>query len=292
MNFISDMRILILYAIILWSLNGFANDSLIVKSSSNKWQLEFTCSYNYNYRKVVGISDNASYGLDIINNYLDTGNIACYTKNVGILITRKIWKYFGFEAGIHYGRKGYMYSRTQTSDYSGNNSNNFIKYIPEKMFGITFNLNSTFSVYKDLVKIGTNMGCIINSIHVFRENDKNYFFDKSYLADEKKGFFGFKPTTSMPSKTRLLHDISTSPTVPNWQYNIGTFVQVNLYKSIFAKFKYHYISQTNYSKSKEYENGSTLFRPVIPGVPYMVDGFTYEVKPYIHSFIIGLGFDF
>ena len=286
------MRILIFNAIILWSLSGFAKDSLIVKSSSKKWHLELTYSYNYNYRKIGSISDNASYGLDIINNYLDTGNVACYTKNVGILITRKIWKSFGFETGIQYGRKGYMYTRTQNSDYLGNNTNYYIKYIPEKMFGITFNLNSMFSVYKDLVKIGTNMGCIINSIHVFRQNDKNYFIDKSYLADEKKGFFGFKPSTMLPANTRLLHDISTSPTVPNWQYNIGAFVQVNLYKSIFARFRYNYISQTNYSQSKEYKDGSTLFRPVTPGVPYNVDGFTYEVKPYIHSFIIGLGFEF
>jgi DNA polymerase III sliding clamp (beta) subunit (PCNA family) len=90
------MRKLIFYVILICGFNGFAKDSLIVNNSSKKWQLELTCSYNYNYRKVGQITDNASYGLDIINNYIDTGNVACYSKNVGILITRKNLEIFRF----------------------------------------------------------------------------------------------------------------------------------------------------------------------------------------------------
>jgi hypothetical protein len=112
------------------------------------------------------------------------------------------------------------------------------------------------------------------------------------LVDETNGFFGFKPKINLPPQTRLLHENSTSPTVPSWQYNIGAFFQVKLYKSTFARLNYNYISQIHYSQSKEYKDGSTLFRPIIPGVPYIVDGFTYEIKPYIHSFGIGLGFEF
>ena len=71
-----------------------AKDSLNVKSSIKKWQLEIVGTYNYNYRKTRAIAETFSLQNDrnTINAYLDTGNIACYTKSFGILTSRKIWR--------------------------------------------------------------------------------------------------------------------------------------------------------------------------------------------------------
>ena len=105
--------ILIFTVLFLWVFKLFANDSLNFKTPQGKWQLEFIGNYNYNYRKTREIKETLilQNDRDAINTYLDTGNIACYTKNVGILISRKICRQFSFQTGIIYGRKGYMHTR-------------------------------------------------------------------------------------------------------------------------------------------------------------------------------------
>lgn len=288
------MRKLFLSALVLLSYEGFTKDSLKVKSSNKIWQLELIYFYNYNYRKVGKINDNASYGSDLIHNYLDTGNIACYTNNLGILATRKIWKPISLQTGFIYGRKGYMYSR-QVEGYSngkGRFTDTYIKYIPEKMIIIPVNFNIRFATSNQELKFGLSLGLDFNFYLNRGKETYYYFFNESYLNQETRGFFGFRPAQTMPDKTKLLHDIKTSKTVPYLQHNLGVFIQAKLYKSLFVIIKYNYISQPIYTESKEYKDGSTFFRPVNASVPYLVAGFTYEIKPYIHSFGIGVGFEF
>jgi hypothetical protein len=106
------MRAIILNAILLFALTSFAKDSLNLNATNKKWQIEIAGNYNYNYRKLGAITDAYLVGpkidRSIINEYLDTGNIACYAKNIGLLISRKLGKVLSFQTGLYYGRRGYM----------------------------------------------------------------------------------------------------------------------------------------------------------------------------------------
>lgn len=280
------MRVFILSILILASLSTLAKDSLIVKESKRKWQLELTGSYNYNYRRTRAITDNyPNIDRNIINQYIDSGNIACYTKNIGILITRKIWKNLNIQSGFIYGRKGYMYSRQYSSFNAGySNFGSYIRFIPEKVYTFPLIINYEHSIYKNKVSIGASSGFNINLFSNRKKyNDANFYQTASYLNEETSGFFGFTSKAKFPDETRLLHEFYT---VPFLQYNLGLFIHFKMYKSLFASMNYNYISQFNYSESKEYYTNSFPFNQ------FGLGGFSYEIKPYIHSFGVGLGFEF
>jgi hypothetical protein len=285
------MRLLVFEVILLLAsgISVFAEDSLNINSSNKKWQIEILSNYNYNYRKTGVIEETLilQNDIDAINNYIDTGNIACYTKNIGILLSRKIWKPLSFQFGIIYGRKGYMHTR-QLVGYSngkGGFSDIYIKAIPEKMIIIPFNVNFIFPALNRKLKFGASIGLDLNLIvnqnkKKLRKYGSDYYFSKeSYLKEETRGYMGFTPVSKLPENTKLLHEGSTMPFL---QYNFGLFVQVGLYKSLFISIKYNYISQLGFNETNDYN----LF------IPNVRNQFKYEIKPYIHSFGIGLGFEF
>lgn len=285
------MRLLVFEVIFLLasSISVFAEDSLNIKSSNKKWQIEILGNYNYNYRKTGEIKETLilQNDRDAINNYIDTGNIACYTKNVGILLSRKIWKPLSFQFGIIYGRKGYMHTR-QLVGYSkgkGGFSDIYIKAIPEKMIIIPLDINFIVPAFYQKLKFGTSIGIDLNLIanhnkKNLRKYGSDYYFSKeSYLKEETSGYLGFTPVSKLPQNTKLLHESSAMPLL---QYNIGLFVQVGLYKSLFTSIKYSYISQLGFTETNDYN----IY------IPYVRNQFKYEVKPYIHSFGISLGFEF
>jgi hypothetical protein len=267
----------------------FAKDSLSLKPSQNKWQLELLGNYNYNFRKIGSITDAYITGHKIdrssINQYLDTGNIACYTKSIGILISRKIWKNLSIQSGLIYGRKGYMYSRQYSSFNAGySNFGSYIRFIPEQVYTFPLMIKYLFSIYKNKVSIGASIGSNINLYsNQNKYKDANFYQTTSYLSEETSGFFGFTPATKFPGETRLLHEYNT---VPFLQYNLGLIIHFKMYKSLFTSFNYNYISQFKYFESKEYYYNSFPFNQ------FGLGGFSYEIKPYIHSFGIGLGFEF
>lgn len=282
------MRAIIFNAILLFALSSFAKDSLNLNVINKKWQIEITGNYNYNYREVGAITDAYLVGpkieRSIIKEYLDTGNIACYTKNIGLLISRKLGKVLSFQTGVYYGRRGYMYSRQLVTFSNGLQAlkSTYIKFIPEKMVNIPIKIMLLIPTLKQKLLFGASFGLDFN-FYTKRDNieDPNYYFyNESYLEEETNGFFGFTPTRRLPKDTKLLHDQST----PHLQYNLGVFIQINIYKSIFTNIKYNYISQPEYSQSQEYYYDSFPFQQG-------KGGFQYEVMPYIHSFAIGLGFE-
>jgi hypothetical protein len=279
------MRAIILNAILLFALSSFANDSLNLKTTNKKWQIEIAGNYNYNYRKLGTVTYDGIIERSIINDYLDTGNIACYTKNIGLLISRKLGKVLSFQTGVYYGRRGYMYSRQLVTFSNGLQAlkSTYIKFIPEKMVNIPIKIMLLIPTLKQKLQFGASFGLDFN-FYTKRDNseDPNYYFNnESYLEEDTKGFFGFTPTRRLPKDTKLLHD----PSTPHLQYNLGVFIQIKLYKSIFTSIKYNYISQPVYSESQEYYYDSFPFQQG-------KGGFRYEVKPYIHSFGIGMGFEF
>ena len=265
-----------------------AKDSLNVKSSIKRWQLEIVGTYNYNYRKTGAIKETFSLQNDrnTINAYLDTGNIACYTKSFGILTSRKIWRNFIVQIGLIYGRKGYMYSRQLSYNIFSpvNNPKYYIKNIPETMVTIPFNVSKMVFTFKKRISFGLSLGCDLNLLGFSAKyKNKNFYSEESYLGDETSGLLGFSPVKNYPSNTGLLHEVSSSRTVPLLQYNLGVLVQVKIYRSFYATVKYNYLSQLKYSESIEYEYAY---------IPNTKTNFKYEIKPYIHSFGIGLGFEF
>jgi len=279
------MRILIINVILICALQAVANDSLNIKSSNKKWQIEILGNYNYNYRKTGEIKETLilQNDRDAINNYIDTGNIACYTKNVGILISRKIWKPLSFQFGIIYGRKGYMHTRQLVAYQNGKGgfTGTYIKAIPEKMIIIPLKLNFTIPILNQHLIFGASVGFDFN-FGVNNYNSKEsyyYYFNESYLRYETSGFFGFKPVNRLSPNTKLLHEGGTMPFL---QYNLGLFLKVKLFKSWFTCLKYNYISQLRYFETTDYD----------VYIPKIRNHFKYEVKPYIHSFGIGLGFEF
>jgi len=281
------MRTFILSTILISTLSVSAKDSLNVNTTNKKWQVELTGSYNYNYRRTGAIIDKLPIRIErnVINQYIDTGNIASYTKNIGILISRKIGKNLSIQSGLIYGRKGFMYSRQYSSynaGYSGFGS--YIRFIPEKVYTFPLLIKSLFSIYKNKIKIGASIGCNFN-IYSNRNKyqDDHFYSHSSYLSDETSGFFGFTPVRKLPPETRLLHEFNGVPFV---QYNLGLFVHLKLYKSLFTSLNYYYISQFNYYESKEYYANSS------PINQYGLGGFSYEIKPYIHSFGLGIGIEF
>lgn len=285
------MKILVFNLILLLAccLSVFAEDSINVKTSSKKWEMEIIGNYNYNFRKTGEIKETLilQNDRDAINTYLDTGNIACYTKNIGILLSRKIWKPLGFQFGIIYGRKGYMHSR-QLVGYSngkGGFADIYIKAIPEKMIIIPLNINFIIPALNRKLKFGASIGIDLNLLanrnkkKIRKYGTDYYYYNESYLKDETSGYMGFTPISKLPSNTKLLHESNAMPLL---QYNIGLFVQVRFYKSLFTTIKYNYISQLGYTETNDYN----LY------IPNVRNQFKYEIKPFIHSFGIGLGFEF
>lgn len=286
------MRILMIFIFTTTVFRCLANDSLNSISLNKKWQLEFIGSYNYNYRKTNGktsdkFPNRPANERSIINQYIDTGNIACYSKNIGILITRKIWKPFSIQIGLIYGRKGYMYARESLIYPYGTFIDSYIKIIPEKMFVIPLKIKFIFPLYMQLIKIGTAVGCDFNFYTRNKYENQNLYIQNDYLANETNGFFGFTPTKKFPDETKLLHEFYAVPFI---QYNLGLNIQLKLYKSLFTSVSYNYISQIKYDNSGEYYYKSILINSNNP--QYAVGGFSYQIKPYIHSFGIGLGFEF
>jgi hypothetical protein len=282
-------RIIILNSMLLFALSSFAKDSLNLKATNKKWQIEIAGNYNYNYRKIGAVTYDGIIERSIINEYLDTGNISCYTKNIGLLISRKLGNVLSFQTGVYYGRRGYMYSRQLVSFSNGRqaSTSTYIKYIPEKMVNIPFKIMLIIPTLKQKLQFGASFGLDFN-FYTKRDKieDPNfYFYNESYLKEETNGFFGFTPTRKLPKDTKLLHDKSTPLTTPYLQYNLGVFIQIKIYKSIFTNFRYNYISQPVYSESNEYYYNSFPFQQG-------KGGFRYEVRPYIHSYGIGLGFEF
>jgi len=282
------MRAIIFNTILLFALSSFAKDSLNLKAINKKWQIEITGNYNYNYRKVGAVTYDGIIERSIINEYIDTGNIACYSKNIGLLISRKLGKVLSFQTGTYYGRRGYMYSRQLVSFSNGlqTSTSTYIKFVPEKMVNIPIKVILIIPTLKQKLQIGASFGLDFN-FYTKRDNfeDPNfYFYNESYLEEETNGFFGFTPTRKFPKETKLLHDKSTPLTTPYLQYNLGIFIQIKIYKSIFTSIKYNYISQPVYSESQEYYYDSF---PLQQGK----GGFRYEVMPYIHSFGVSVGFD-
>jgi hypothetical protein len=283
------MRAIIFNTILLFALTSFAKDSLNLKTTNKKWQIEIAGNYNYNYRKVGDITDAYLVGpkidRSIIKEYLDTGNIACYTKNIGLLISRKLGKVLSFQTGVYYGRRGYMSSRQLVTFSNGLQAlkSSYIKFIPEKMVNIPIKVMLIIPTLKQKLQVGASFGLDFNFYTKLnnKEDPDYYFYSESYLGEETNGFFGFTPTRKLPKETKLLHDKST----PYLQYNLGVFIQIKIYKSIFASIKYNYISQPVYSESQEYYYDTF---PLQQGK----GGFLYEVMPYIHSFGIGLGYSF
>lgn len=284
------MRILIFNVILIIALQAVANDSLNLKASNKKWQIEFTGNYNYNYRKIGAITDTyvvPKIERNIIQEYLDTGNIACYTKSIGFLISRKLGKVLQLQTGVYYGRRGYMYSRQIVNYTNGVQElkDTYIKFTPEKMVNIPIKIMLAIPIIQQKLQFGASFGLDLN-VYNKRDNYENpgyYYNHESFLKEETNGFFGFTPTRKLPGNTKLLHDKSNMPYL---QYNLGVFLQIKLYKSIFTSFKYNYISQPVYSESNEYRYFDSFPNQQGKG------GFRYEVKPYIHSFGIGLGFEF
>ena len=282
------MRTIILNSILLFALTSFAKDSLNLNATNKKWQIEISGNYNYNYRKLGAITDAYLIGpkidRSIINEYLDTGNIACYTKNMGLLISRKLGKVLSFQTGAYYGRRGYMSSRQLVTFSNGLQAlkSTYIKFIPEKMVNIPIKIMLIIPTLKQKLQFGASFGLDFNFYTKLRnkEDPDYYFYSESYLKEETNGFFGFTPTRKFPKDTKLLHDQST----PHLQYNLGVFIQIKIYKSIFTCIKYNYISQPVYSESQEYYYDSF---PLQQGK----GGFRYEVMPYIHSFGVSVGFD-
>jgi hypothetical protein len=281
------MRILFLMTLLLVVTSTTAKDTLNVKSSKNKWQIELIGSYNYNYRSTGIVRDvydliGSKVEQKDINQYLDTGNIACYTKIAGVLLTRKIWKPINIQLGVLYGRKGYMYARQLRYYNDGLNKGVYINIIPERTITIPVKINAIFTLYKKIIRIGASLGCDVNFYpNRFKYEDIEFSYTKSNLSEETSGIFGFTPVKKFPDNTRLLHEYYT---VPRFQYNVGLIIQIKIYKNLFSSINYNYISQFKYVQSGEYYYNSF---PSSPG-----GGFSYEVKPYIHSFGVGLGFEF
>jgi hypothetical protein len=107
------------FSFLRFRVSAFASDNLNVKSFGKNWQLDMvleviiTTIEKQMAKHQINFPDRPANERSIINQYIDTGNIACYAKNIGILITRKIWKPFSCSNWLvrFMVQEGYMYAR-------------------------------------------------------------------------------------------------------------------------------------------------------------------------------------
>ncbi|HRG60060.1 MAG TPA: hypothetical protein PK323_13985 [Bacteroidia bacterium] len=247
-----------------------AQDSLnSIKNKECKWQLHLNYSYCYNNRNTWLHLNNSNIPEKDILNYIDTAIIPCYTKRTSVLFIGNISRFFAIQFGLNYGRTGYLSSPIIAENYYGQKYA-LIKSIPELRTSITAATRINIPIYKNM-KLG-----LLSGIEINPNSQKNYYDAFYRLKNETKGLWGIKPTKKINGETIVLHG---GHGVGFVQFNIGFITQINISKRLYISLGYDYFSQ--------FKKG-LIIQDRYSGNPT----FSYYLRPYVHSFSIGIGVNF
>jgi len=277
------MRILILIIICTWfPKNLIAQDSLNSIKKKPKWSLIFAIDNNYNYRYVrkpnfldYGYPVNYDYTQADLD-YLDTSNIACNMKSIGLKIERSIWKFIAFQSGFVYGRKGYMGCRDveETTFKTGSIYRLYYTRIPLPTLSIPVGLCLNKTILNNKLIISVNSGMEVNFItKKFQANDFKMNIGK--IKDEKSGFFGFSNLKDVDDN--LYYEPHEFGTINSSQYYAGLNIKYLIFKNTFIHLGYSYISEFKFHKTNDRLHSSA---------------YIYEKRSYIQRYGAGIGLCF
>jgi len=247
-----------------------AQDTLLHnKKKEGIWQIQLAYSYCYNNRNTWLHLNNSNIPEKEVLNYIDTAIIPCFTKRTAVQIIGNISPYFCLQFGFNYGRTGYLSSPIITEDYNGKKYA-LIESIPELRTSITIATRINIPIGK-YIKLG-----LLSGIEINPNSQKNY--DEAFyrLKEETDGLWGFKPTKEIGGETIILHGGNGVRFV---QFNIGFTNQITITKRMYVSLSYDYFSQF---KKGLIINDRFSSKPT----------FSYYLRPYTHSFSVGIGVNF
>lgn len=254
---------------------GNVHSTELPAEKEDKWQIQFNYDKLYNYR-YAKISENAF--LNSLDHsfmlaqaaYIDTGHIATYTNQLGLMIQRKIWKFIHLQTGFTFSRRGYL------GTYVKHNQTPFktIELLPRKVIFFPMFILFSFKIKEKLIfELGMGVERRIFTISEFLNQD-------SQLDTHSKGFFGYQldKTRMLDSKTTV---INKSAGLSGINYGIVAKVGFKLTKRFDISINGNYSVQPKYFKVDTRSSDQSLNYSYI-----------YESKPYILGIGTGIAYSF
>jgi len=233
------------------------------------WNIQATYAKLYNYR-YARTSANSYLGPELMA-YLDTGNIACYTNSIGVLVQRNLWKFIYLQTGLSFSRRGYLDSYV-LSDFP---PYKILPKIPWKVISIPITIYVIHN-FKNSLQIGAGLGFEESLYYNIRNYDR-----KISLKENSNGFFGYRWNKNRLLDPNTLIDVANEGFGLRVDWILQTQIGFPIFRNIAVLFRLSYSSWFRFNEVTRYGGDPTLNM-----------SYTYEMKSYFISSSVSLSYSF